>query len=231
VLGLISPGNPLSATGPYGPGAFQLAPMNPALMQQVAAFDPAQKAGLSALEASAGPSAGLAMAGAGQIADTAGGSYLGSNPYLNSMFNAASQGMVNQYRNATAPGLSVAAQQGGVAGGSADRANQALAQFGLGENLSQLAAGIYGQDYEAERGRQLQAASLVPQAQASLTAPGQSLLTAGTVQQGQTQAELDATRANAQLQQEYPFTLTSYLANALGAFTGAGGQTTAGTSK
>jgi len=228
---LIAPGATDAQGNVLSANPFPLTAMPAGLLQQVAPFSAAQQAGLSALEGGALPSAQLAGANAQQIGQTLGGAYLNSNPYLDATYNDAASALTNQYKMATAPSLMAQAQQGGVAGGSAAQEQQAYNQFGLGQNLSGLAAQIYGTNYQDERARQLQASGLVPGAQGAIAAPGQQLLGAGTLEQSQAQTLLDTQRANAQLQQEYPFQLLSYLGNALGTATGGGGQVTAGTSK
>lgn len=227
--GLVSPGAPDQLLQ----GNLPLKPFDPALEQKVAGFNPAQMAGLGVLEGTAGANLGVAATGMGELNKTLLGDYLSpdKNPFLGQTFDAASRGVVNQYQNATAPGAMVAAQQGGVAGGSADTENQASNKFSLGQTLSDLAAQIYGGNYSRERGIQAAAPGMVGAAQQSLAAPAQQLLGAGTLQQGQTQTELDTARQNAELKTQYPFQLLSFLGNMLGTATGGGGAVTASTSK
>jgi hypothetical protein len=222
-------GNPISLSA----GGFPLQPMDPAMLQQVAPFNATQQAGLQYLGNSAVPEALLAGQGANELSRTMGGAYLSpdTNPHLDATYGSASRGLVDQYRMATAPSLMAQAQQAGVSGGSAEGQQQAFNQYGLGQNLSDLATQIYGGNYQTERGRQLSALGMVPGAQTALAVPGQQLLGAGTLEQGQAQTELDVSRQNAELQQEYPYHLISYLTNLMGGVTGAGGTTTAGTSK
>ena len=227
--GLTAPGADPSLTQ----GALPLKPYDPALSQQVAGFNPTQLAGLGALGGTAAPSLALAGSGVNQLEKTLSGDYLspGSNPFLDQTYSAAARNMTDQYQMATAPSNAIAAQQAGVGGGSADQQNQALSRFGLGQNLSDLATQIYGGNYAQERGLQNSAMSAIPGMQGALAAPGQQLLGAGTLQQSQTQTELDFAQKNAQAKEEYPYTLLSYLGNMLQTATTGGGQSTAGTSK
>lgn len=204
------------------------------LYQQVAGFDPAQILGMNYLtNQAAGGQADLANAGSSQLQQTLAGMYMNpeSNPYLENTYQAAARGLTNEYQMATAPSLLAQAQQYGVAGGSANDMQRQYQQFQLGQSLSDLAANIYGGNYQNERNRQAQAVGQVGAAQGALASPGQTLLGVGTLGQGQTQAELDASTANAALREEYPYKKLSYLANLLGAATTGGGQVTAGTSK
>jgi hypothetical protein len=208
-------------------------PYNPNVEQGLAPFNPTQQAGLNYLTDTAAPSATLAGSGINQLQSTLAGNYLSpeSNPYIDATYNAAARNAVNQYTNAIGPGNIVSAQQGGVAGGSADVQNQALSQFNLGQNLTDLAAQMFGANYAGERQIQAQAPNQIGALQGALAQPGQQLLGAGTLQQGQQQAGMDVSTGNALLRQQYPFTLNSYLGNAIGTATGGGGQATAGTSK
>lgn len=232
-LGLVSPGNPLSAPGGLGtgtPGAANLGQYNPAMNVNVAPFTPAQMGGMNYLTGAAAPvSANLAGTNAGMLGATESGAYLGpgANPWLDQTYGAASRGLVNQYLMATAPSAMVGAQQGGVGGGSADRQNQAFNRFNLGTNLSDLATNIYGQNYQLERTRQLQAANLVPGAQGALVQPGAIDLSVGAQQQGQQQAQLDAATRNAIAKQQYPYQLLSFLASLSGQAGGGTGTTSA----
>lgn len=230
-LNTATPGNPLAAPGAMGPGSpggTTLAPYNPAMNVQVAPQNATQTGAMNYLTGGAAPAAaGLAGGEAGMLGSTIAGNYLnpGTNPYLDATYNAAARGLTNQYQMATAPGAAVAAQQAGVSGGSADQQNQAFNRFNLGTNLSDLAAQIYGGNYAQERTRQLQAANLVPAAQGALVQPGATGLAVGGLQQGQTQAQLDASTRNAVSQTQWPYQLVSFLAS-LGQQAGSGtGQT------
>lgn len=80
-----------------------------------------------------------------------------TNPYLKANFDAASSDLVNAYSTATAPGIMAAAQRARQFGSSAMNESLALSRYGLGRNLENLAANIYGTNYQQERSRQLTA--------------------------------------------------------------------------
>ncbi len=217
--GQVAPGSPLAA------GAQTLAPYNPAMNQQVAPFTPGQQTGIDYLQGAAAPaSAQLAEANAQQIGQTLQGQYLNSNPYLDATYGAAARGLSNQYMTSTAPGLAVQGQQAGVSGGIADRENQALGRYQFGNQLQDLAANIYGGNYQQERARQLQASQLTPGAQSALVQPGATELATGTLQQSQQQAGLDATSRNATAQAQFPFQQLSGWLNAIAQAGGGTGQ-------
>lgn len=232
---LVAPGSFDPKTGKFKDlrEGFGLLPFNEGLEQQIAGFGPDQEAAMEYLRRSVGASAGIAGAGVDQMQRTLAGDYLhpDSNPYLSGTYDAATRALTNQYQQAIAPGNMVQAMQAGGFGGSAQDEHKQYSQFQLGQNLADLANQIYGGNYQAERANQLAAAANIPALQAAIEAPGQALMGIGTLEQSQRQTELDAARTNAELRQEYPFKLLSYLLNAIGTATGGGGQVTAGTSK
>ena len=202
---------------------------NPATGQQVAPLTTAQQAGISSLTGAAGSEANLAAGGAQQLSQTLAGSYLSpeSNPYLDSTYNAAAKAMTDAYRTGTAPSLMTSAQQGGVSGGTAEAEARAGDQYGLGQNLGDLATQIYGGNYQYERGLQAAAPGQVGTVQATMAAPGLQQIQAGTLTQEQQQQVLNAQQANAQQQQQFPYTQESYMANLLSTLTGGQGVTNA----
>jgi len=87
--------------------------------------------------------------------------------------------------------------------------------------------GTYQTGYEGERGRQMDIMGMLPQTIQSLFAPSQALMGAGSMRQGQEQAELDTQYKNAVSQAEWPFNILSGFGGALGqAGSGAGTSTT-----
>lgn len=97
-----------------------------------------------------------------QLAGTLSGDYLGANPYLDDVVGAATRGVTEQFEQSVLPGISATFGAGGRTGGGIHQ--QALAQAGgeLAQAVGDVEAQIRGQDYGAERQRQLQAAGLVP---------------------------------------------------------------------
>lgn len=80
------------------------------------------------------------------LRDTAAGNFLNSNPYLDQMIASASRPVVDQIQ-----------AQFSKAGRYGSAANQDV----LGRTLSELSGNIYGQNYAAERGRQLEASNAI----------------------------------------------------------------------
>lgn len=89
---------------------------------------------------------------------TASGDFLNSNPYLDNMFSNASRAVTEQFNDAVLPGLNATFAGAGGSGSQIQRELAMDAAGELGDSLSGMAANIYGNNYQTERGRQLQAA-------------------------------------------------------------------------
>lgn len=209
-------GNPL-------PGLPQM-PSN--LNQSVAGFTPDQLAAMQGVDNTTGAASNLAGAGAANAQSTLGGTYLNpaTNPYLTDTFNQGAQGLVSQYQNAIAPSLQAQAQQGGVAGGSAEGQQQLMDQYGLGQSLNNLATDIYGGNYSQERQNQLSTLGMMPGIQSSLYSPYQQQLGVGSLQQQQQQSQLDTGYQNALAANQYPMQRLQALAGILGPAAGNAGS-------
>jgi hypothetical protein len=92
------------------------------------------------------------------LSDTASGKYLGSNPYLDPMYDSAADAVVRKYQTATSPltdsAMIAANRFGSGASANATSTNEA----NLGKTLGDLSADLYGNAYNYERGLQNQAA-------------------------------------------------------------------------
>lgn len=91
------------------------------------------------------------------------GDYLGSNPYLNEMFTAASNPLIDQFSRAVAPSITSQFAAAGRYGSGAHEAALTDASGRLAQALGSMGAQIYGPAYEAERGRQQQMIGMGPQ--------------------------------------------------------------------
>jgi hypothetical protein len=120
-------------------------------------------------------------ANAGNLANqTLSGGFLGSNPYLDQTFNRAAMATQNQL-----------ASQFAGSGRNVD-ASQGLRS----QQLNDLATGIYGGAYDAERNRQQQTLAMSPQLGQAQYGDLERLLGVGQAQEGYQQQQLDA-RGNA----------------------------------
>lgn len=100
----------------------------------------------------------------GELSKTMSGAYLSpdSNPYLKGTYDAAASRMADAYKNGTGAQTNAAAGFGGAFGGSAQAELQGQQSRAFGDSLGQFANNLYGQNYQAERGRQLGAVQAMP---------------------------------------------------------------------
>lgn len=134
------------------------------------------------------------VAGAGRLAaDTYSGKYLSpdTNPYLKSTYGAAASDVTDAFNRGVMPGIAARYGLAGRTGGPDEMAAYARAQQGLSGDLSQLAANIYGGNYQAERGNQLQALGMAPGLEQSRFTAGQELERGGLLYENQAQKQLD----------------------------------------
>lgn len=94
---------------------------------------------------------------------TARGDFLGTNPYLSSALDAANRSTVRQFRDATQPGIQGNFARAGRYGSNAQTNAVQGAQEALATGLADTNSRVMAQQYDAERGRQLQAAGLASQ--------------------------------------------------------------------
>jgi len=103
----------------------------------------------------------LANASQNQLVDTANGNYLNGNPYLDANFRAGSDAISQAYgdtlRNQTASFAGSGRTGSGMQDFAIDRANDTLAK-----NLGNLYTQTYYNNYQNERGNQMNAAQLAP---------------------------------------------------------------------
>ena len=100
----------------------------------------------------------------GELSKTMSGAYMSpdSNPWLKSTYDAAASRMADAYKNGTGAQTNAAAGFGGAFGGSAQAELQGQQSRAFGDSLGQFANNLYGQNYQAERGRQLGAVQAMP---------------------------------------------------------------------
>lgn len=96
------------------------------------------------------------------VDETIAGKYLdpNTNPHLRETYDVAAGDVTNQYQDAIAPELAAKFAQAGALGGTANANADMVSRYGLGQNLRGLASDIYGQNYQQERSRQMDAGSL-----------------------------------------------------------------------
>lgn len=94
---------------------------------------------------------------------TANGQYLGANPYLDQQYNSAARRVTENFNDAVMPGLNATFAGAGGSGSQIHRELALDSADELGQNLSDLAGNMYGNNYQQERDRQLQASGLLSQ--------------------------------------------------------------------
>lgn len=135
----------------------------------------------------------LNPAAAGQLGATASGAFLGSNPFLDNVFDNAASRVTEQFNEEVMPGIAAQFGAAGRTGSGAQALTTGRAAGELTDSLSQLASDIYAPAYESERNRQTQAAGQL--GQLGLGAGAQSLQAQGlgsTAEQAQQRAGLEA---------------------------------------
>jgi hypothetical protein len=203
----------------------QVGQMPTGLNQLLAGFSPYQEQGISQIAGSASQQGQDVGAMRGSIMDTLGGKYLdpSTNPYLKETYGQAAKGLTDEYQLSTAPMLMAQAQRAGAFGGSAYDQTRQQNEYGLGQGLASLGNQIYGQNYQAERQRQLSAQQAVPGLMQAETMPGQALLGVGGLEQQQQQQGYDTNTQNAIRQFQFPQQQLEELGNLLGLARGGSG--------
>jgi hypothetical protein len=94
-----------------------------------------------------------------QLAQTASGAYLNSNPYLAAMVQAAQDPVTRNYQTATAPQADYNFANAGRYGSGAMLGARSTNEQNLGKVLADQSSNLYGQNYMNERARQDAAAA------------------------------------------------------------------------
>jgi len=118
------------------------------------------------------PYAPFLASGGSNLAQTAGGNFLNSNPYLDQTYDAAAKKLTDSFSNSVVPTIASQFGASGTTGSALMGQNLTGAGGELTDSLGQLAANIYGGNYQQERDRQVQAAT-------GLTSTGTNLYNTG----------------------------------------------------
>lgn len=133
----------------------------------------------------------LQTAAQGNATSTLNGEYLNGNPNLQGAIDAATQGLVRQYTNATMPGLDAAFSKSGRFGSNQQASAVSDAQTNLASQVGNIATNMAYSNYNDERGRQVQTSALAPQLAAMDFTNLQALTGAGAALDTQSQAQLN----------------------------------------
>lgn len=197
--------NYVDQLGNYAMPGGQVRQWDPSFNQNVAGFDPAQQQGQQGILDMAGRQGQDYQRLLGQVQDTAGGKYLdpSTNPYLRATYDQAAMGLTDQYKTATAPGITADALRAGAFGGSAATEYADQARYGMGQNLANLGTDIYGGNYQAERQNQLASQQAMPGLLQAQYDPYNQMANVGGQRQQQAQAGMDVDTANARAADQY----------------------------
>jgi len=140
-----------------------------------------------------------------------------SNPYLNSTFNTAAEGVSRHFNRTVMPNLESRFAGSGRTGSPAYQS--ALGESGrmLAGELGGLANQVYGGNYQQERGRQMQASQFAPQLDyGTRFAPLQAGAQAGVQSENYAQSVIDALQQQHDFLRDEPSLRQSRLAQILG---------------
>lgn len=203
---------------PYAPLYAQMGydvsqlPYNPYPFETVAPFTQDQNTAMDLVRQQAtGGQSPMLPAAQQQMLDTIGGQYLdpGTNPWLQQTYDQAADRMGDAFARGTAAQTDARFARAGAFGGSAWNEMQGVNQQALGDSLAGLASNLYGGNYQAERGRQQQAAQAAPSMAGNMQAMGyrdaEALLNTGGMQQQLGQQYLTDDAQRFQAAQQYPY--------------------------
>lgn len=165
-------------------------------------------------------------------ADTLNGKYLdpASNPWLDDTFKAGAGAVTRAYQTATAPQTAGAFERAGRYGSGSYNNAVKNNELDLGASLNNLAAGIYGNNYQQERGNQMTAAGQAGAINSAQYINPTAALQAGNQQQTQQQNVNANNMAAYNYNRDQPTNaLNNYIAQ-IGGNYGTSGMTQSGTS-
>lgn len=141
------------------------------------------------------------------LAGTLNGDYLHpeSNPYLQGMFDDAASAVTRQYREAVAPSIQAQFAASGRTGSGLYANAMDSSRDTLSRNLGGMASNIFGGNYQNERNRQLQAASLAPQTAQMSYLDANQLLNVGELEDTKSQQNITDDFNRYMFDQERPF--------------------------
>lgn len=152
------------------------------------------------------------MRGLGGLAATAGGSFLGMNPFQMQAIQAATRPLAQQYEQQVLPGVSSMFSRAGRYGSEAMGTALGRATEASARAIGDVSSNIAYQGYEAERARQqqamgaqLQAATLAPQIYGQQFLPSQQLAQVGAAREAIAAQPLQEAITRYNFQQQIPY--------------------------
>jgi hypothetical protein len=170
----------------------------------------------------------------GGIGATAGGSFLGGNPYQQQMMQAATRPLEQQFSNQVLPQIASLYSKSGRYGSGAMQNALGQATEGYGRALGDITSNIAGQQYQQERGLQQQAqlglaglAAAAPSIYGQQFIPSQQLAQVGAAQEAIAAQPLQEQMARFNFGQQLPYQqLSGYLSSVYGSPMGSYGTQT-----
>jgi hypothetical protein len=154
-----------------------------------------------------------------------------SNPYLDKAVGRAQESVVSQWNNVTKPQTESAMVNSGSFGNSGLQQLQQQQQVAAGKQLGDIAAQMYGQDYQDSNNRALQAAQLAPQYANAQYNDAQQLLNAGSYARNFDQQRKDFAYNQFQDAQNLPYKQLGAMSGVFGSNLGGTTTTTGGGGK
>lgn len=114
-----------------------------------------------------------------------------TNPYLDSLVSKAQSSVVNQFNETTKPQLEASMQNSGSFGNSGYSQLMQSKQKAAGQQMSDIANQMYGQAYEGDQAKRMQAIGMAPTFGNAAYQDAGQLLNAGGLQQQTDQNNLD----------------------------------------
>jgi len=199
--------------------------------QMVAGFNPYQQQGLDAMAQRAYNGSPVMGAANQQLQDTIQGKSLGGNPYLQQQIDAAQGDVTRQWNNVAKPSWDTAMQKSGSFGNEGVAQANQMAQSDMQRNLGLIDTNLRANNYNTERGYQMQATGMAPQFANQDYTDINNLIGAGQQYQNQQQTELTNQYNQFQQARQYPAQQLDIMGNALARQYGQqGSQTTPGPS-
>jgi hypothetical protein len=160
----------------------------------------------------------------GGIGATAGGAFLGSNPYQAQMMQAATRPLEQQFSNQVLPQIASLYSKSGRYGSGAMQNALTGATESYGRALGDITSNIAGQQYQAERGLQQQAqlgqaqlAAAAPSIYSQQYIPSQQLAQVGAAREAIAAQPLQEQMARFNFGQQLPYQqLSGYLSSVYG---------------
>lgn len=137
----------------------------------------------------------ILRAGQAEVEATAGGAYLGANPYLDMMYSRLVDNAGSEFTRNALPALEARFARAGQAGSPQYQAALSNAYGGLSSDLAGAGVDLYGGAYETERSRMMDAARISPFMAAADYADIDQLERAGLTDESYEQRQIDAKKA------------------------------------